>query len=359
MSSTGPAAFTPQQAAYNEAVLGDLTELIRSGEAIVLIGAGSSISAGYDSWNGLLSKLADEALRCDSSFAFDPNPASPLVYAQRIRDIITHHRGMEHFENYLARQFSRLPVITRFHEQLACLPFRAYLTTNYEFTIEEALVRSGRVPERPAGVAAWKGKVPLLRQAVRAMALGGPIQFVIHLHGLYDEPASVILCADDYEAAYGFRDGSEATPVGPTGPTRLWVLLASLLTTRRLVFIGFSLTDPYFLEMLNRISGMMWEWGEAIHYAILPIEAARAPELRLEAAKLKDRMGIETVFYDATADPRHSQRDVLIDQISRNLHPVRAAVPPPRPGTAVAGQMPAWVNAINAAAEERVVNRED
>lgn len=365
MSSTDPAAFTGDQADQNDQRIADLIELIRSGEAIAMVGAGSSISAGYDSWIGLLKKLVLEAQRFDISFVADPD-VDPLECAQRIRDSLVERRGLEYYQARVAWHFNRDPTLTPFHHQLVRLPFRALLTTNYEYTLEKALEAAGCVPP-PTGVAVWNGIVPLARRAVRAIAVGGPIRYVIHLHGVYDQPASVVLCASDYAQAYGLRrdGGTGALSPDRSGSTWLLTLVTALLTTRRLVFVGFSLTDLYFDQVLERVSTTMWEWGEAVHYAIMPIEAARAREQRVRAAELKDRLGIETVFYDATNDPRHTQLDVLIERISRAVAPPTASLPdteivtPPATPDSVPPPMPAWVNTVNAAAGGRIESRED
>ena len=74
---------------------------------------------------------------------------------------------------------------------------------------------------------------------------------VLHLHGLHSAPDRLILGAEHYARAYG-HDLSSANADLRTLPRKIiWTLLA----TRPVLFVGFSMADPFFTKTLELVGG--------------------------------------------------------------------------------------------------------
>ncbi len=111
----------------NEPHYQDLKSLVRGGRCFVFIGSGLSIGL-YPSWKDLVLDLCHH---CEVSIpgSADPSQAETLMdladqaYAN---DAATYHR-------VLTETFGQLPVTTRrAYELLLHLPFRGYITTNFD-----------------------------------------------------------------------------------------------------------------------------------------------------------------------------------------------------------------------------------
>jgi hypothetical protein len=108
--------------------------LISSGEAVAFVGAGLSAPLKYPAWSDLLAKLHELAAQIAR---FDPPAAlksDVLQYAEAIKRQFESNGALDEFYSAIGREF--LPRneanCTGCHHRLAKLPFRAFVTTNYE-----------------------------------------------------------------------------------------------------------------------------------------------------------------------------------------------------------------------------------
>ncbi len=383
-----PPTFTEDERLDNERLFGELADLIASGEAVAFVGAGSSMSAGFDGWSGLLEKLATHADHVSAGFVREnaSGGRANLDYANRIRDWIVEHGKREAYHKAIAKIFFRakpFPGLTQFHSDLVRLPFRAFVTSNYDGVIEAAIAKEFPAHGEPQPVPIWNGKGSLLSPAFRAVSTREPIQHVIHVHGYYDIGHSIILCRDDYFQAYGFKDlalplGFASSPstsivgVSAPDPTQLFMLVTALLAMRRLVFVGFSWSDDFFAEVLGRVSDTLWEWEGAVHFSISPTSQETKVKDRILARKNKVELGIDTIFYEVgRGGNAHIERDQLIQRLRgevdrrvREQSPIAAtplAPVVPVAGTAFAANpaSQAWIALANARARKRIEQREN
>ena len=104
---------------------------------------------------------------------------------------------------------------------------------------------------------------------------------------------------DDYIEKYGLR---VEQPGQCQGSKDRWTLhrklLWAVLATRRVVFIGFSMDDPYFKKMLETVIEDLWGWDKSIHFAIMSIVPDSAKDSKDKAEKFKNKYGVDTVFYE-------------------------------------------------------------
>ncbi len=120
-----------------------MLSLIASGEAIAFIGAGLSRKVGYPIWPDLLKTLHDEANELAKLELGKDVEEDYLRYAQAIKDhCLKHPGGKDRYGRVLGRVFGPTkegPGCTDTHKLIAQLPFRAFVTTNYEDCVENGI----------------------------------------------------------------------------------------------------------------------------------------------------------------------------------------------------------------------------
>ena len=324
--------FTPDERNKNLERRRELIELVASGEAVLMVGAGSSARVGYVTWDGLMKELEDLAIECGEGFEIDnlKREKASLEYAEDIKSHISRKRGSP------SRYYARLqhlfspkdPPFADFHRKLVSLPFRGILTTNYDAVLEAAL---GEIEPKTAYDNSFvidedsAGRVHEFLMSMnndRRMT-----KRIAHLHGKFDQGNSIILSIEDYQKKYGLSlDEETGEPQSEIAWTLHRKLLWSVLATRRVVFIGFSMNDPYFNKMLETVSADLWRWDESIHYAIMSItskntgedtETSKADVQKDEAQRLKREYGVVTVFYEKSSDDSdpHKGLEQIIEEI--------------------------------------------
>ena len=339
-----PEIFTSEEWSENEERKRELIDLVASGEAVLMVGAGSSVRVGYVTWDGLLEKLEDLADQCNSSFEKDEEKRvkKPLEYAEDIKSYIREKAGnLGRYYNLLDDLFKpKSPAYDEFHRMLVDLPFRGILTTNYDIVLEAALQgkkteaeRKGKeippIDEFPLVIE--KDPPRLIHEFLLARNNDPRIpQRIAHLHGIYRDRASIILSADDYIEAYGeyVAEDNETENIEAEGKdevnTRVvWTLhrklLWAVLATRRVVFVGFSMEDPYFNKMLEIVSADLWGWNKSIHFAIMGASDKNIKDSKDKADTLKSEYGVDTVFYEVLEDEVPEKKHELLESLFADI----------------------------------------
>ena len=99
-------------------------------------------------------------------------------------------------------------------------------------------------------------------------------------------------------------------------------LLWAVLATRRVVFVGFSMEDPYFNKMLEIVSADLWDWDKSIHFAIMGISAEDREDIqdsKDKADRLKSKYGIDTVFYEVLEDEVPEKKHKLLESLFADI----------------------------------------
>ena len=293
-------------------VLVDLERALKSKEAVLFIGAGCSCAIGFPSWKALLAQLNNDL--CSSKVIESGKDA--LSYAKEIKDHIKTNRthGLEDYYSFMRSKFKNPPMKgpvaleiagtktiieewpeSEFHKQIFEVPFKAFVTTNYDPAIE-AYSRKYKEQTITKCVPQEKGEVGDFLFNLHKSNLH---QTVYHLHGRYERPEEIILCKDDYEKAYKSKDGPE-----PIHKKSMW----ALFTTRPVIFAGFSLEDEYFVEILDSICTDTWsKFGTAKHFALMPFyphEIGSKEQIRRDSFKerVEQNYGVKVVYYDPSGN---------------------------------------------------------
>lgn len=311
-----PEIFTPEERDENEERKLELIELVASGEALLIVGAGSSARVGYVTWDGLMDELENLANRWGAGLD-QTRKGDALAYAEDIKSHIQNKTGdLGRYYALLRNLFSpKDPPFENFHRKLVLLPFRGILTTNYDTVLEAALgdIEPGFaydnwlvIDENSAGQ---------VNEFLMAMNNDKRMtRRIAHLHGRFNIPSSIILSIEDYHRTYGLRIAANHVPDHAQKDfewTLYRKLLWAVLATRRVVFIGFSMNDPYFNEMLKTVSADLWRWDKSIHFAIMSISPDNAESSKSDSNILKREYGVSTVFYEDSDNSHQGLIDII------------------------------------------------
>lgn len=296
-----------------------LLKLLHSGEAVLMAGAGCTASI-YPDWLGFINLLQDEALQTEGAFQrFDPNREDFLDFADRIKQKL----GSDSYYNLIFRNFKEQDTRhEKFHEALCRLlhnnKLKGIATTNYDPVFESAHTAVTGRPVQSITIEPGLERARILEFLMSLNDHSGQ-KGILHLHGSCDRPESIILSKTEYESKYGFKlrqptntifEAIKQNEIDEAQFTELlkdygivWTmhrkLMWSLFATRRLIFIGFSLSDPYFNKMLEFVSNDLHTFDYEMHFLILRVKTTEEKERALAKAKsLKKKFGIETVFYE-------------------------------------------------------------
>lgn len=120
-----------------------LIEELRRNNVNILIGSGISIPLGFPSWEQLVEQLYDYL----SKGEYQPDNKTEAwlkdnfkSYPDWTAELLKNH-SREFYVNSLSKIFNKLPQnpLSVTHALIALLPFKSYITTNYETTIEDYL----------------------------------------------------------------------------------------------------------------------------------------------------------------------------------------------------------------------------
>lgn len=133
----------PHNGRHRDAML----HLIKSGEAIAFVGAGLSQPL-YPAWSGFLRQLAEEAGKTTGKEFVCPSDVRAddlLKYAEAVKEHCRiHDPSLNNYYQIIGRAFQGAPTrCTDKQKKLVRLPFRGFVTTNYDDALEEALLLAG------------------------------------------------------------------------------------------------------------------------------------------------------------------------------------------------------------------------
>lgn len=188
-------------------------------ELVVFMGAGVSREAGLPDWLGLLQRLAEKAGMDES----ERRAIQRLNVLDQARIV---ERRLEAHGTPLGKAVAELvdvPHHSLTHALLADLPVRESVTLNYDKLFEAASTAAGHrlavLPYEPAtGASRW----------------------LLKMHGCVDYWEDIVLRREDY-LRYAERR------VALSG------IVQSLLITRRMLFVGFSLNDDNFHTIVDSV----------------------------------------------------------------------------------------------------------
>lgn len=316
--AASPQLFSPDERRENDQVKQGLINLLISGEGLFMAGAGCTATL-FPPWAEFLGRLYTEAKEKDADIPdFVSSGEDYLTYADRLKTAL----GKEDYYRLIYANFrSQGKGHERVHEAICRFlhnqKVKAIITTNYDLVLESAL----NVVSKLRAESVWiedNIEQAMIFEFLLSLNDDQTAKRIFHFHGICHQKESIILSKSEYESKYGFRlhtpPGTiyESVKNGGLSQEQFgelmkdfaleWTihrkLLWSFFATRRLIFLGFSLDDPYFNKMLEFVKEDLHPHGYSIHYLVLRIvtedDKARA---KIKSAYLKKNFGIETILY--------------------------------------------------------------
>jgi hypothetical protein len=197
-----------------------LAEEARSQRLVLFLGAGVSDGAGLPDWTKFLESLAKDRFTKEESTGLTAISSS----LDRARVIEKKYGSKSELGKRIAELLSA-PRYSLAHGLLASLPVVEVATTNYDRLFEMA---SGDVG-KPVAVLPWAHE-----------SVSDSKRWLVKLHGCVDHPDEIVLTREDY---IRYRDNRSA----------LIGIVHAMLLTRHLLFVGFSLNDDNFHQIIDDV----------------------------------------------------------------------------------------------------------
>ena len=228
----------------------ELLQNIREGRCVPFLGAGISRPSGVADWDTLvrtvglnLESLFGRTIRSEEldllqvPFMYKKTLAS----SDSLRRIISDATGKGYAPN-------------EYHILLSHMPFRTYLTTNWDELLETQLAnvygpRGYNIVANQSEVASWNE--------------ANAIQ-IVKLHGTVTQPESVVFGEDDYHQFYG-------------SPSLLIDLTKVLFATRSILFLGFSMRDAYVKFLFQQVRNLLAA-STPPHFIVIPDDGSIGPQ---------------------------------------------------------------------------------
>lgn len=282
--------------------------MIENGDCIVWVGSGLSKRADYPDWKKTVKKLCD---KCDVTHLSEPEEESPDELIDKAEQCKKADIDMYH--NTLADLFGVQPVDTRLaYHYLMKLPFKAYITTNFDPLLSEA----GDIEEYY--------NLYFYPRFPPELGNSHPIVY-LHGHARPDNQAmgeNLILARSDFDEAY------------EDGPVKYFLI--NIFTHYSFLFLGCSLKEPMILKMfktVHDIHTLIKRTSPGIplpqRCIILPTQrpVSEISEEEMEQFSKRERggfnrfdeMDIEVIGYEPDDENRHEEIESILRELSKYI----------------------------------------
>lgn len=270
----------------------ELLENFKKNTGVFFVGAGLSIPAGLPTWESLIKELIGVAekqpwFNKDKTKEYDSliKDGQFLFLAEELKTDLgsSYNDYME--ERFVTKNYNP----TKNHEYLAKTQASLIITINYDRLIEKGYNKVyGDYPEpylysdsRAAANLFWKGRF-----------------FVLKAHGdAKKDIESIVLSQKDYRRTLYREPGYRS-------------LLQSIFTTKSILFIGVSLTDPEFNQLLDYLHDS-YHGGGPKHYLLINKDKCMPTMSR----RFFNDFNIETITYENT-DGNHNAITEFLKELS-------------------------------------------
>lgn len=222
---------------------------ICKGKAVVFVGSGLSQAAGLPSWKGLLERMLqwcdENGIHVDNRLELPDliRKKEYLTVADQLEEALRENN----LRDCLNSIFNDQPYSpTDTHFVLTRMPFAAALTTNFDRLLESAYTKA--LPSAPK-VITFKNKPELMK------LLGEEEFYVLKTHGTIDDTETLVLGRKKFSHLISGEHAYKRH-------------LETVLLTKTLFFVGFSLSDP---DLKPLMDGLLEDFKghSRTHYALM------------------------------------------------------------------------------------------
>jgi hypothetical protein len=225
----------------NHPVFVDLVGLLKERLSVAFVGAGASAES-YPTWSRLIELLADDAVaqgKAEPEDAERWKKDTASTPQQRV-DIIVSKLGNPLYRDFLRHTFGPKrgadgKRYTAAHGTLLRLPFRGYVTTNYDPGLDFAR-QELRPDSLSTGTPTWQDAGTVYRWRTGDIFRSDDCP-MLWLHGYWQRPDGIVLDPGSYGEAY--KPGTYRETF-----KELWI-------REHLLFVGFGFSDPQFTFMVS------------------------------------------------------------------------------------------------------------
>src|SRR5579863_600640 len=256
----------------------DLIDLVNRGGVWAFVGAGASVDSGAPTWAQLAERVSAglpetkrQEITSDSRYV----AALRSNNLPRCFSRIEQHLGRPGLEAAISNEIRQHRTPGELLRDIAEWPFAGYVTTNYDCLIQRALQVNGHL-----GGWADAGNSD---DEIRKIS-GGVDHLIWHVHGAVDrDPAGygMVITEEDYDRLY--LEGS-----------RVASQLKSLLTQKRVAFVGFSFDDAE-LKRLLRVAS---HYCNPARPAFAFLSGLGGPDGERKRIELLEHFNVDVIPYD-------------------------------------------------------------
>ena len=261
-----------------------LGQLAEQGELVVFLGAGTSIDAGIPGWDDLLKGVAKEA-GLDEAWEelsdFDARDKATIIERKlgaRFASIVSEHTDV-----------ARYGLI---HGLLATLPTKEHVTTNFDVLFEKAASTAGR------HLAVIPGDEVRLGE-----------RWLLKLHGTLG--GDLVFTRSEYLASVSAHSALRG-------------IVQAMLLTRHMLFVGYSLRDEDFHQLVHEVRSALGQnarnFGTALFVSANEHTSTLWPEIQIVTTGAGAEAGRRvSLFLDMVASHAASEIAFIADPSFREL----------------------------------------
>lgn len=221
-----------------------LIEDLRMGNVVPFVGAGLSAPSGLPTWGELLAAVVNTASddyglpQLRTLFESGRLSSIDAPELQRVLD------GTSFFlSDYVISRFNRPAQPNNYHALLGQLRLDTIITTNYDKLIERFFESRSEAVH-----AIWMDSHVSQYNERNALQ-------IVKMHGHVDDPQSIVLSSRDYASYVASR-------------SLVYALVSVLFSTRTILFLGCSLSDPNVLTLLSDLRRRTGGFARS-HYVLI------------------------------------------------------------------------------------------
>lgn len=267
-----------------------IKDAAKHGELVVFVGAGASMLCGSQDWRGFASAVVAQLEKAGALTFLEAEQLKGMGDSRRTLSIamsVARDRGVNIQFDPILHPERPGKLGLELYDLLASLR-PIFVTTNYDKWLDEAGPEEATTEKPPEGEAK-----PAARPARRpkyylpehltpdCLTERGA---VIHLHGSYVDPSSMVVSLRDYIAHYANE--------------RVQTFLAEMFKNHTVLFVGYGLQELEVLEHIIRANeGLSKANPEPRHFLLYAHRSTEAIQTEFTARYFRDQCGVQVVSY--------------------------------------------------------------